>query len=161
MAARRQYWLLKSEPTVFAFADLWAAPRRESPWDGVRNYQARNFLRAMRVGDLAFFYHSNAAPACIAGVVEIVREAYADPTQFDPGHDQFDPRSKPAEPSWSAVDIRAVEPLTRSVSLEELRGAPELASFPLLQRGSRLSVLPVREAEWRAILALGRRKVES
>ena len=158
MAIARQHWLVKSEPLSFSFEDLLAAPDRTSTWDGVRNYQARNYLRSMRRGDLVFFYHSNAEPPGIVGIAEVQRVAYPDPTQFEKGHEPFDPRSKATAPSWDMVDLRAVEPLPRFVALEELRAEPDLASLQLCKRGSRLSVQPVTLAEWSAIRALARRK---
>jgi len=158
MARGRQHWLMKTEPAVFSFDDLMAAAGRKAAWDGVRNYQARNSLRAMRRGDLVFIYHTNAAPSGIAGIAEVVREAYPDPTQFEPGHDHFDPRSKAQAPSWDMVDVRGIEALPRLLSLEELKSEPALASLQVCQRGSRLSVHPVSAAEWERIVALAKRK---
>jgi predicted RNA-binding protein with PUA-like domain len=150
----RRYWLMKSEPEVFSFDDLLEAPRKTTGWDGVRNYTARNFLReGMKLGDHAFFYHSNADPSAIAGVVEIVREGYADPTQFDRKHHGYDPKSQPDDPIWFQVDVRAVEPLRRPVPLGELRAKTELRNMALL-RMARLSVTPVRKTEWDIILAM-------
>ena len=157
--ARRdvRHWLLKSEPSVFGFADLLAAPGRTTGWDGVRNYQARNFMRDdMRVGDLVLFYHSNADPTGVAGVAEVVREAYPDPTAFDRDDPHHDPKSRPEAPTWVMVDVRAVEPFAALVPLERLRATPALAGMELLRRGSRLSVQPVAPAEFAAVLALGR-----
>lgn len=151
-----RYWLLKSEPTEFSWADLWRSPRRTASWDGVRNYQARNFLRDdMAPGDGILFYHSNGNPPGVVGVAEVARGAYPDPTAFDPGHDHFDPRSDPASPAWVMVDIRAVAPFARPVTLPEMRGTPGLERMVLLQKGSRLSVQPVRPGEWEIIRALG------
>ncbi len=161
MAARRQYWLLKSEPKVFSFNDLCAAPGRTTGWDGVRNYQARNFLREMRAGDLAFFYHSNSQPPGIVGIAEVVRAAYPDATQFDPAHEHFDPRSKPQAPAWLMVDLRALEPLARVVALDELQNDPELAAMQVCQKGSRLSVQAVSAVEWGRVQALAKRKLKS
>lgn len=159
MAPRRQYWLLKSEPTVFSFADLCAAPGRSTGWDGVRNYQARNSLRSMRAGDLAFFYHSNAEPPGIVGIAEIIREAYPDATQFDHAHEHFDAKSKSEAPAWLMVDLRAVEPLPRIVALDELRKDPVLAAMQVSQKGSRLSVQAVSATEWGRVQALAKRKL--
>lgn len=142
-------WLLKSEPDEFSFDDLVRVG--VEPWGGVRNYQARNSLRAMRVGDLALFYHSNTRPSGVAGVARVVRAAYPDPLQFDPESPYFDPRSPQAAPRWSAVDVEAVEALPRLVTLDDLRAREELADFALLKRGTRLSVLPVTAAQWRAV----------
>lgn len=153
-----RHWLLKSEPTEFSWADLWGSLRRSASWDGVRNYQARNFMRdGMSPGDQIFFYHSNGNPPGIMGVAEVTRAAYPDPTAFDPGHDHFDPKSNIASPAWVMVDIRAVEPFTRPVTLPEMRGTPGLERMVLLQKGSRLSVQPVRPDEWTIIRALGMR----
>ena len=150
-----RYWLLKSEPSAFAFDDLLAAPDRTTCWDGVRNYQARNFMRDdMRVGDRAFFYHSSTEPPAIVGVVEVVRAAYPDHTAFDPADPHHDPKSRPDAPTWVMVDIRAVERFARPIELDELRAADGLDGLELLRRGSRLSVQPVSEAHWQRVLAL-------
>ncbi|OYT70712.1 MAG: EVE domain-containing protein [Chloracidobacterium sp. CP2_5A] len=149
------YWLLKSEPSVFSIDDLRAAPSQTTSWEGVRNYQARNFLRdAMRVGDLAFFYHSNAAPPGIAGVVEVTRAGYPDHTAFDPASRYYDPRSDPAQPTWFMVDVKLVRAFPRILPLEELKRTPGLENMLVTRRGARLSVQPVTEAEWRAVLSL-------
>ncbi len=158
-AGETRYWLLKQEPESFSFADLQRAPGRTTPWDGVRNYQARNYLRDhMAVGDLAFYYHSNADPAGIAGICEIVRAGYPDPTAFDPADDHFDPRSDPDAPTWYMVDVRAVEAVDPIFSLDALRRLAGLDGLALLQRGSRLSVQPVSAAHWKRIrTAIARR----
>ncbi|AFZ68473.1 EVE domain-containing protein [Deinococcus peraridilitoris] len=148
-----RYWLLKSEPDVFSFEMLCA--RGCEPWNGVRNYQARNFLRAMRQGDLALFYHSNTSPSGVAGLARIVREAYPDDLQFDPQSPYYDPKSAGGEPRWSMVDIAPVQALPRFVPLDELRRLPELADCAVINRGNRLSVLPVTFAEWEAVLQAG------
>jgi predicted RNA-binding protein with PUA-like domain len=145
------YWLIKSEPDVFSIQDLSRAKGRTTGWEGVRNYQARNFLRAMRSGDRALFYHSNATPSAVAGIVEVVREAYPDATAWDPTSDYHDPKAGPDNPIWSRVDVRLVEIFPRELSLEELRGIKALAGMELLRRGSRLSVQPVTAAEFRTI----------
>ena len=151
-----RYWLVKSEPAVFSFDDLWASPDRTTRWEGVRNHQARNFLRdGMRRGDGVLFYHSSAEPSAIVGTAEVVREAYADPTAFDPKSDYFDARSRREDPTWVMVDIRAVARLTTPLSLAALREVPALAEMELLRRGSRLSVQPVTPAQWAAVLRLG------
>lgn len=156
-AAARHHWLMKSEPAVFSFDDLLAAPYRTTPWDGVRNYQARNFMRDdMRVGDLVLFYHSNGDPAGVAGIAEVARAAYPDATAFDPAHPQHDPKSRPDAPAWVAVDVRAVERFPTLVPLAALRAQPALAGMELLRRGSRLSVHPVTRAEFVAVRALSR-----
>ena len=154
--ATQNYWLVKSEPESFSFTDLERAPRRTTGWDGVRNYQARNFMRdGMRKGDRVLFYHSNAKPPAVMGVCEVVREAHSDPTQFDPAHDHHDPGSDPDEPRWLMVDVKALAPLPEPVSLTALRANPRLAELALLQRGQRLSVMPVSAAHYREILRMG------
>ena len=157
-ATGRRHWLLKSEPAVFSYDDLLAAPHRTTSWDGVRNYQARNFMRDdMRVGDLVLFYHSNGDPAGVAGIAEVARAAYPDATALDPAHPHHDPRSRPDAPAWVAVDVRAVERFPTLVPLAALRAEPALAGMELLRRGSRLSVQPVTRAEFAAVRALSRR----
>ena len=152
----RRHWLVKSEPNVFSFDDLVASPKRTTCWDGVRNYQARNFMRDdMKRGDLVFFYHSNAEPTAIVGVAEVVREAYPDSTAFDPKDPHFDPKSRANAPTWVMVDIRGVEKLKRSLSLDDLRGLQGLEKMALLQKGSRLSVQPVSADEWAIVLRIG------
>lgn len=149
------YWLMKSEPAVFGLDDLKKAPLGTSAWDGVRNYQARNFIRdGMRTGDLAFFYHSSCAQPGIAGIMEIVSRAYPDPTAFDPADDHYDPAGSPENPRWYAVDVRYKRSLNRVLTLTELKRLPELRAMPLLRRGNRLSVMPVTPAQWRRILEL-------
>jgi predicted RNA-binding protein with PUA-like domain len=151
-----RYWLVKSEPDVFSFDDLWASPGRTTSWDGVRNHQARNFMRdGMRLGDGVLFYHSNAEPTAIVGTAEVVREAYPDPTAFDRSSEYFDPKSRRDAPTWVMVDLRAVARLRTPLTLAALRDVPELAGMELLRRGSRLSVQPVTPAEWAAVLRLG------
>ena len=152
----RRYWLVKSEPEVFSFDDLWASPRRTTSWEGVRNHQARNFMRdGMRRGDGVLFYHSNAEPPAIVGTAEVVREAYPDPTAFDPASEYFDARSRPDAPTWLMVDLRAVARLRTPLTLPALREVQELAGMELLRRGSRLSVQPVTPAQWATVLRLG------
>lgn len=144
-----RYWLMKSEPDEVSIDDLEA--RRTVPWFGVRNYQARNFMRdAMQVGDLAFFYHSGCPMPGIAGLCEVAAPAHSDLTQFDPASPYFDARSLPDDPRWVCVDVRFVRK-TRLVPLAELREHVELAAMPVLQRGNRLSITPVGEAEWRFV----------
>ena len=152
----RRHWLVKSEPATFSFDDLLAKPGRTTGWDGVRNFQARNFMRdEMKKGDLAFFYHSSADPTAIVGVAEVVREGYPDPTALDPNDPHHDPRSKSESPSWYMVDLRAIEPMKRPLTLTELRSVKGLEKMVLLQKGSRLSVQPVSESEWEIIHKLG------
>jgi predicted RNA-binding protein with PUA-like domain len=145
---------MKSEPSVFGIDDLERSSDRTTPWDGVRNYQARNFMREMRLGDLVFFYHSNCEPPGIAGLMEVAREAYPDPTAFDPEHRYYDPKSDPANPRWYQVDLRFVRRLARLVALSEIREHPDLADLPLVRRGNRLSVMPVTPAQWKLLLGL-------
>jgi predicted RNA-binding protein with PUA-like domain len=150
-----QYWLFKTEPTTFSFDDLMNAPGRTTAWDGVRNFQARNTLRdQVKPGDLVFIYHSSADPTGIAGIAEVVRGGYPDPTAFDPKDSHYDPKSKPDSPSWYLVDVRAVKPLPRLITLDELRKVKGLEKMVLLQRGSRLSIQPVRPEEWQIITSL-------
>jgi predicted RNA-binding protein with PUA-like domain len=152
---------MKSEPDVFSFDDLWRAPKRTTGWDGVRNYQARNFMRDdMRVGDGVLFYHSNGEPPAVAGIAEVARAAYPDPTALEPDHPHFDPKSRADAPTWLQVDVRAVERLVHPVTLPEMRAMPALAAMELLRKGSRLSVQPVRPAEWEAVCAAGRRAAD-
>ena len=149
------YWLFKSEPGCFSFADLQAAPDGTTGWDGVRNFQARNLLRdAVRVGDLVLYYHSNADPPAIAGIAEVVRAGHPDPTAFDPEADHHDPKSRPDDPTWFQVSIRAVRPIDPPLGLPALRTVAALAGMELLRKGSRLSIQPVSDAEWTTILAL-------
>lgn len=150
-------WLFKSEPDVFSFDDLLAAPGQTTGWEGVRNYQARNFLRDdVRVGDRVLYYHSSADPAGVAGIAEVVRAAYPDATALDPASEYHDPKSTSEAPIWVAVDVRAAERFARVVTLDELRAEPALAEMLVLRRGNRLSVTPVSPAEFAAVRRLGR-----
>lgn len=149
-----RYWLFKTEPGCFSWQDLQKAPGQVTSWDGVRNYQARNLMREMRLGDQGFFYHSGAKPE-IVGIVEVVREAYPDHTSWDPeagGH--FDPASTPEKPRWFMVDVKLVQAFPQPLSRKSLAGIPELAGMELMRRGSRLSVQPVEEAAFRYIVNL-------
>lgn len=147
-----QYWLMKSEPDEASIDDALAAPGQILPWVGVRNYQARNFMRdAMRMGDGVLFYHSSCAEPGIAGLAEVASAPYPDATQFDPGSKYHDPKSTPENPRWMLVDVRAVEK-TRLMPLAELRSYPELADMQILRRGNRLSITPITAAEWRCIV---------
>ena len=148
------YWLMKSEPGNFSLDDLQRRPAQTEPWDGVRNYQARNFMRQMQVGDQAFFYHSNARPSGIAGIVEIVRAAYPDPTQFDPASRYFDAKATVDAPRWDLVIVQFVRAFSAMVSLAQLKDVPALAGMEVVRKGSRLSVSPVTPAHWRVVLAL-------
>jgi predicted RNA-binding protein with PUA-like domain len=148
-------WLLKSEPDVFSYADL----ERGGPegWDGIRSYQARNFMRAMRKGEQAIFYHSNAKPPGVAGICKIVKTAEPDPTQFDPSTKYYDPASNPEDPRWDLVTVAPVRALP-FVSLDELRTVPELVNCRLLAKGNRLSVVPLTDAEFTAIVDFAKRR---
>ena len=151
----RRYWLFKSEPDVFGWSHLLQSPDKTTPWDGVRNYQARNLLRdKIQVGDRGFFYHSRTKPPHIVGVVEITRSGYPDVTQFDPKAKYYDPKANPDEPRWFVVDVRAVAALARPVDLTELKDTPGLESMVVIQKGARLSVQPVTEEEWEIVLRL-------
>ncbi len=154
MGAQKHYWLMKSEPSVFSIDDLQQSANKTTCWDGVRNYQARNFMRSMALGDQILFYHSNAAPPAIVGIAEVVKLAYPDPTQFDPKDTHYDPASKLSDPRWEMVDIKYVRRFKRPLSLEELRKDHKLKGMVLLQKGSRLSVQPVTVPEWQHILSL-------
>jgi predicted RNA-binding protein with PUA-like domain len=149
------YWLMKSEPSVFGIDDLKAKPQRTSFWDGVRNYQARNFMRdGMKKGDKVFFYHSSCPEPGIVGIATVAREAYPDATAFDAKSPYYDPKSDPQNPIWMGVDVKFVRRFKRVISLEELKQEPRLDGFTLLRRGNRLSVMPVSEEHWNAVLEL-------
>src|SRR5688572_25272303 len=149
-----KYWLMKSEPDECSIDDVLAAPGRITPWSGVRNYQARNFMRdEMSVGDGVLFYHSSCPEPGVAGLAEVASAAYPDASQFDAKSPYSDPKSKPEEPRWQHVDVKLVRK-TRLLSLAEMRAAPSLASMRVLERGNRLSITPVSAAEWRAVVAL-------
>ncbi|RPH98779.1 MAG: EVE domain-containing protein [Lysobacterales bacterium] len=149
-------WLLKSEPDAFSIDDLASRPRGTAHWDGIRNYQARNYMRdGMRKGDLAFFYHSSCAAPGIVGICEIVSGAYPDHTAFDPASKYFDADSDPGEPRWLMVDVKFRRRTRRLISLEEIKQhADRLEGFALICRGNRLSIMPVDKPHWDLILAL-------
>ncbi|MBV8727816.1 MAG: EVE domain-containing protein [Candidatus Eremiobacteraeota bacterium] len=149
-----RYWLFKSEPNAYGFDDL----ERDgtTPWSGVRNFQARNNMLEMKVGDRGFFYHSSIAEPAAIGICEVVREAYPDFTAFDPQSEYYDRKSKPDKPLWQMVDVRFVERLTRPVTLAQMRADPRLVGMSLLRRGQRLSVQPVTPHEWNVILELSK-----
>ena len=154
--AARRYWLVKSEPDCFSYDDLLAAPGRVTSWSGVRNYQARNYMRdEMRKGDGVLFYHSSADPAGIVGTAEIVREGYPDFTARDKSNEHYDPKSSEANPIWYMVDLRACARFEQFLDLPSLRHVPGLEEMELLRKGSRLSVQPVRASEWAAIVEMG------
>ena len=151
----RRYWLFKSEPDVYGYDDLAAMPDATDHWDGVRNYQARNLMRdQMSVGDLGIFYHSNTKPPHAAGILEIVREAYPDHTSWDERAKYYDPKSSPENARWMMVDVKAVRPLERPVSLAEMKADPALAEMRLVQRGNRLSVFEIEAHEFEHVLHL-------
>lgn len=150
------YWLMKTEPDVFGIDDLIECPKQTEPWDGIRNYQARNFMRDdMQMGDEVFFYHSNATPPGIVGIARIASEAYPDPTQFDPDSKYYDPKSDPDNPRWLLVDVQFVRKFDRIISLAELKdNAEKLPDFRLLARGNRLSIMPVEKRHWNSVLKM-------
>ncbi len=157
MAQEPQYWLVKSEPSTFSIDDLARSRRQTTCWDGVRNYQARNFMRAMRRGDQVLFYHSNADPPALVGIAQVVREAYPDHTAFDTRNKHYDPRSTPAKPVWDMVDLRLVCKFSEPLPLDGLRKQSGLRKMELLRKGSRLSVQPVRPQEWKVVASLARK----
>ncbi len=155
-----RYWLMKSEPDEFGISDLKKRPKKTEPWDGVRNYQARNFMRDdMKKGDKVFFYHSNCKEPGIVGIATISREAYPDPTAFDPKDTHYDPKSDPDNPRWFLVEVKFERELKRSITLKEIKDQADtnpdkFEGLPLIQRGNRLSVMPVSAAHWKSILSL-------
>ena len=154
MAAPRSNWLVKTEPDCFSIQDLAACPKRTTSWSGVRNYQARNFMRDMQVGDRVLFYHSSAAPPAVAGTAVVARAAYPDPTAWDPKDDHFDAKASPDNPIWLMVDIRLDEIFAESVPIARLREEPALLGMELLRTGSRLSVQPVKPHEFEIVMQL-------
>ena len=152
----RHYWLVQSEPAAFSFDDLLATSGKTTPWDGVRNYQARNFMRdGMKKGDLVLFYHSSTEPTAVVGAARVVRESYPDATAFDPRDPHYDAKSTRDAPTWMMVDLQAVERFTQPLGLGDLRGVPGLEQMALLQKGSRLSVQPVTAGEFAIVRTLG------
>jgi predicted RNA-binding protein with PUA-like domain len=151
-----RYWLMKSEPDEVSFDDVLASPNQTTAWFGVRNYQARNFMRdGMQAGDGILFYHSSCAVPGVAGIAEVAGAPYPDESQFDPGSKYFDPKATREQPRWISIDVRAVEQ-GRYLTLTEMRTVPELEDMVLLRKGSRLSVSPVTPGEWEAVLRLVR-----
>ena len=151
------YWLMKTEPSTFGVDDLAKKPKKTAMWDGVRNYQVRNMLRDdFRKGDLAFMYHSSSDVIGVAGIIQVVRTAYPDPTQFDKKNDHYDAASKREDPRWFVVDVQFKRRFMRVITLDELREheGDQLAGMLLLKRGMRLSITPVSEAHWQFILSL-------
>jgi predicted RNA-binding protein with PUA-like domain len=155
----KQFWLFKSEPEAFSIDDLERALHKTTCWDGVRNYQARNFLRdSIKVGDQVLFYHSNAEPPGIVGIAQVVKDGYPDHTAFDPEDHHFDPKSKRADPTWYMVDIKHVSTFTEPLTLPALKSVKGLQKMMLLQKGSRLSIQPVTHEQWKMILELAKIK---
>jgi predicted RNA-binding protein with PUA-like domain len=149
------YWLMKSEPDVYSIDHLRSQKRRTDHWDGIRNYQARNFMRdQMKTGDLAFFYHSNCSEPAVVGIMEIVSAAYPDHTAFDPNEKHFDAKSDPDNPRWLMVDVKFKKKLKMPITLQAIKAEKKLADMRLVQRGNRLSILPVTPGEWRHILKM-------
>ncbi len=156
--AERKYWLFKSEPMAYSFSDLLSESDQTAEWDGVRNYQARNYMRdEMKVGDGVLFYHSSNGSQAVVGTARIIQEAYPDHTAWDPGSKHYDPKSTPNNPIWFMVDIRADKEFARPVTLKEVKGNPRLQDMLLARRGIRLSIQPVSKEEWEEIIDLGTR----
>jgi predicted RNA-binding protein with PUA-like domain len=152
-----KYWLVKTEPSVFSWDDLQKLPNQTSPWEGVRNYQARNFMRdEMKLGDRVFFYHSVAKPLAIMGIVQVVKEAYPDTFAFDPKSDYYDPKSSPENPRWVMVNLQFESAFTPPITLDELKQTSGLEEMMLLRKGSRLSVQPVTAQEWEIVCNIRR-----
>lgn len=152
----KQYWIVKSEPESFSIDDLAKAKNKTTYWDGVRNYQARNFMRdGMKLGDQVLFYHSNCEPTAVVGVCEVAKEAYPDFTAFDPEDPHYDPKSKKDSPAWMMVDLKFVEKFKHPVTLDEIKNNPKLKDMRLVQRGNRLSVFPVEKNEFEEIIKMG------
>ncbi|MGQ2800763.1 EVE domain-containing protein [Leptospira santarosai] len=150
-----RHWLFKTEPDVFSIDDLYNAPSHIAPWEGVRNYQARNFLRdSIQKGDLVLFYHSRATPLSVVGIAEVVKPGYPDHFAFDTSHKYFDPKSKPESPTWYMVNIKFKKKFPKPVTTEEMKKHKQLKNMVLLQKGSRLSIQPVSPAEFQFILEL-------
>ncbi|MDH3377136.1 MAG: EVE domain-containing protein [Gammaproteobacteria bacterium] len=153
-----KHWLMKSEPSAYSVDDLAAQPNKTDHWDGIRNYQARNFMRDdMKIGDLAFFYHSSCAEPGIVGIMEVVRAAYSDDSALDSKSDYFDPKATAENTRWVMVDVRLKRKLKRPISLQELKSHKALTGMPLLQRGARLSIMPVTKKQWDYIIKLSDR----
>lgn len=147
-----QYWLFKSEPDAFSIDDLAAKPKQTEHWDGIRNYQARNYLRdQVKVGDQVFFYHSSCKDVGIVGVAEVVRESYADDSQFDPESKYYDPKSTQDNPRWVMVDVKYKQKFKDILSLQKIKAMPEISEIGLVKKGHRLSIMPVTEAEWQSL----------
>jgi len=151
-----KYWLVKSEPSEFSIDDLAKSKHKTTYWDGVRNYQARNFMRDdMKLGDYVLYYHSNTDPTAVVGVCKVVKEGYPDFTAFDPDDKHYDPKSKKENPSWIMVDIKLVKKFKSPVTLVQIKENPKLKEMRLVQRGNRLSVMPTAKKEFEVILKMG------
>lgn len=149
------YWLFKSEPDTFSIDDLKSRGAKGETWDGVRNYQARNMLRdEVKKGDLVFFYHSNCEVPGIVGIAEVIKEAFADPSQFNPESKYFDPKATPESPRWFCPQVKFHSKFKSTVSLEQLKQTPALADMALVRKGNRLSILPVSDAQWTFIMGM-------
>ncbi len=155
----KQYWLLKSEPEEFSIDDLKRV--KKEPWDGVRNYQARNYLKSMQIGDQALFYHSNTEVPGIVGIMEVASEPYPDPMAFNKKDKHYDPKSDPENPRWFLVEFKYVRHTGRTISLAELKDDTKLEDFPLTRRGNRLSVMPVTAAQWKYLLGLEKKSAKA
>ena len=153
-----KYWLVKSEPSSFSIYDLEKSKNKTTFWDGVRNYQARNFIRdEMKKGDKVLFYHSNTEPNAVAGICEVVKESYEDHTQFDPGNKHYYPSSNPGNPVWFMVDIKLINIFKKPVTLAEIKSNPKLKNMRLVQKGNRLSVMPVTKEEFSVIMEMSKK----
>ncbi|WP_088331070.1 EVE domain-containing protein [Lacimicrobium sp. SS2-24] len=153
------YWLFKTEPQTFSIEDLASRTEQTEPWDGIRNYQARNLLRdQVRLGDLVFIYHSSCPEPGIVGIAKVVREAYPDATQFNPQSRYFDPKSEPQQPRWVQVDVKLTEMFAQTVSLKRIKAETRLQDMILVKKGSRLSIQPVTDAQWQILLSMAKRK---
>jgi Uncharacterized conserved protein len=154
MSSAAKFWLVKTEPESFSIDDLAKAPQQTTGWSGVRNYQARNYMREMKLGDRVLVYHSSSDPRAVVGVATVARESYPDHTAWDKKDPHYDPQSTKDDPRWFMVDLKFEQTFKRPLPLDELRGVAALKEMELLRRGSRLSVQPVRKAEFEAILKL-------
>ncbi len=158
MSKSKSYWLFKSEPDVFSIYDLEKSPGQTSSWEGVRNYQARNYLRdQVKRGDEVLFYHSRIEPMGVYGIATVVKEGYVDHFAFDKNSRYYDPKSRPEKPTWYMVDVKLKSIFSRPVTLKEMREIPELQNMKLLQRGNRLSIIPVTELEFKTIVELSKK----
>jgi predicted RNA-binding protein with PUA-like domain len=156
---QKKYWLIKSELEVFSFNDLKKSKNQTTYWDGVRNYQARNFLRdEMKKGDLVLFYHSNSDPLAVMGICEVVKEGYPDHTQFDPNNDHYDPKADPKSPSWIMVDVKFIREFKTPVTLDSIKSNQKLKDIKLIAKGNRLSVMPITKSEFVEIEKMGSAK---